>query len=221
MTSPKLVQSPPQGSGLVPSIVEGHFEDLLHGKPGEHVVVAAILQPVGISQRRTKEGVHRTTTYEVVRLEPMRDSHDADHVSWLITRAHDLRHEGSQMALPISNSPAEARANLLAAIEEWAKDENVSQEQLDERWLAYFGGPEHASTDKVDKGSLVQIQEFAGHVGAIVGPYADGSTDAAPAEGGEGDDESGAEGDDEAAAEVPEGERRLASVPFQSPAGEA
>lgn len=199
MTAPKLVQSPPDGSGLVPSIVDKHYNDLSRGIPGEHVVATVVLQPVGTSQRRTKEGWHRTVTYEAVRLEVMRDAHDADQVTWLLQRAHDLRHTGgSQMTLPVTNNPSEMRANILAAIDEWAKGENITQDQLNAQWTEHFGG-EFAATTEVAKGSLAQVQEFAGHVGAIDDPYADGNNEPTkpaaddPSDDGEPDDAAGAE----------------------------
>jgi hypothetical protein len=165
----KLVSNPPQGSGLVPSIVDRHYADLTQGKPGELLVAGVVLQPVGTSSRRTKDGIHTTTTYEIVRLEVMRDSHDADHVSWLITRHHDLRHGGDQQTLPL-NSPVELRDSTLAALREWAEAEGLSEQELDERFQSYFGGPEHASAAVVKAGSLVQLREFAFHVGAVEDP---------------------------------------------------
>lgn len=197
MTSPKLVTSPPQGSGLVPSIVDKHYDDLVRGVPGEHITAAVILQPVGIKQRRTKDGIHREVTYEVVRLEPMRDQHDADQVTWLVTRAHDLRHDGQQMTLPVS-SPAEMRASIETALTEWATGEDIDQDALNAQWTSYFGGPEHAATQEVAKGSLAQLQEFAGHVGAIDDPYATDEPQAVapPAFSDDGGDD-GAEPDDE------------------------
>ncbi len=166
MTTAKLVASPPQGSGLVGQLVERHYADLVQGKPGEHLVVAAVMQPVGTSSRRTKEGIHTTTTYELVRLEVMRDSHDADHVQWLITRAHDQRHGGAQETLPLS-SPSELRESTLRAIAEWSAEHGLTPAQVDERWSGYFGGPEHASSATVEHGSLVQLREFAHHIGAL------------------------------------------------------
>lgn len=201
MTAPKLVTNPPEGSGLVPSLVDGHYEDLVRGRPGEHIVVAAVLQPVGVSQRRTKDGIHRTVTYETVRIEPIREQHDADQITWLLTRAHDLRHSGSQMTLPVTNSPGEQRALLLDALREWASNEDVTQDQLNERFVAHFGGAEYAAASEVDKGSLAQLLEFAGTVGAIEDPYADGSDGSDDPE----DDDiagDGAEPDDDAAADA-------------------
>jgi hypothetical protein len=212
LTAPKLVTNPPEGSGLVPSIVDQHYSDLSRGVPGEHVVAAVVLQPVGTSQRRTKEGWHRTVTYEAVRLEVVRDSHDADTVTWILQRAHDLRHSGSQMTLPVTNNPSEMRANILAALDEWAAGENVTQDQLNERWIAHFGGKDFAATQEVAKGSLAQLQEFAGQVGAIEDPYADGSA-STPADDDE-DDEP--EADDEPAPPKAKRGKKLTAVPDES-----
>jgi hypothetical protein len=172
MSTPKLVTNPPQGSGLVPSLVDRHWEDLSRGKPGELIAVVALLQPVGTSQRRTKDGVHRTVTYEAVRLEPMRDTHDADNITWEVTRAYERRTSGggAQTELPLHNSPAEQLSGLLVALDEWRENEGITVEDLDERWTSYFGGSEHAASSTVRAGSLLQLTEFARYVGAVSDP---------------------------------------------------
>lgn len=202
MTTPKLATNPPQGSGLVGQLVDAHYEALARGWETEQFAAACILKPVGHSSRTTKDGVHRAVTYEVVRLEPMRDAHDADQVTWLVTRAHDLRHEGSQMTLPVTNSPSEQRANLLVAIEEWATANDVDQETLNARWLDHFGGIEHASAAEIEKGSLANVLEFAGAVGAIEDPYANGKPSDPPfsdMDAPDGDDPTDAEDDPDGA----------------------
>lgn len=167
MTTAKLVTAPPQGSGLIGQLVDKHYTDLVTGKPGEHLVATCVLQPVGTSSRRTKDGIHTAVTYEVVRLEVMHDSHDADQVTWLTTRAHDQRHAGTeQTALPF-DSPSELRESTLAAIKEWAAEQDLDAASVDDRWLSYFGGSEHAAAAVVEHGSLVQLREFAFHVGAL------------------------------------------------------
>ena len=167
MSTPKLVSNPPQGSGLVPSLVDRHYRDLVQGRPGEHVVATCVLQPVGQSSRRTKDGIHTTVTYEVVRLEVINDAHDAEQATWLLTRAHDQRHSGSaQIALPF-DTPAALRDSTVDAIREWGKDEGLTADDVNARWVDYFGGPENASSATFDTGSLVQLREFAYHVGAL------------------------------------------------------
>lgn len=190
MSTPKLVSAPPQGSGLVPSLVDRHYRDLVQGKPGEHIVAVVVLQPVGQSSRRTKDGIHTAVTYEPVRLEVVHDAHDADQATWLMTRAHDQRHSGSeQVPLPFDN-PTELRESTLAAIKEWAGEEGLSDSEVNARWVDYFGGPEHASSATVDHGALVQLREFAYSVKAIADDKeADAALEKARAAAGDADDD--------------------------------
>jgi len=174
VTVAKLVQNPPQGSGLVPMLVDEHYEELVRGRPGKLIAAQVLLQAVGTSQRRTKDGIHRTVTYEVVRLEPVRDTHDADNVAWEITRSYELRTtpHGTQTELPLANSPAEKRESLIEALFEWASENDVSQADLDLRWVDYFGGREHASSETVRTGALIQLMEFARFLEAVKDPFA-------------------------------------------------
>lgn len=169
MSTPKLVTNPPQGSGLIPSLVDQHWEDLVRGKTGELVPVVALLQPVRQGSHRTKDGIHRTVTYEVVRLEPVHDQHDADQVAWQVTHAYEQRtgrSNGQQQTL--FAGPAEQRDGLIRDLFEWASEEGVQEAELNERWLQYFGGAEHAASATPRAGSLVQLMEFGRYCGAIV-----------------------------------------------------
>lgn len=171
MTTPKLVANPPQGSGLVSALVDGHYEDLVRGKPGPLIAARVLLQPVGTSLRKTKDGIHRTVTYEVVRLEPVRDPHAADNVTWEITHDYELRTSGGGTSqLSLLNSPAEQRESLVEAIREWASDEDTPMAEVDARWLDYFGGADNAASATVQAGSLVHLLEFARYVGAVTDP---------------------------------------------------
>jgi len=170
VSTPKLVTNPPQGSGLVPQLVDQHWEELVRGKPGELIPVVALLQPVGQGLRRTKDGMHRTVTYEVVRLEPVHDSHDADQVVWQVTNAYEKRtssHSGAQQQVMFAG-PDEQRASLIRDLFEWADEEQVTEPDLNDRWLQYFGGSEHAASATPRAGSLVQLMEFGRYCGAIV-----------------------------------------------------
>lgn len=179
MSSPKLVTNPPQGSGLIPSLVDRHWEDLSRGKPGELLAAVCLLQPVGTSQRRTKDGVHRTVTYELVRLEPVRDAGEADDVTWQVTKAYERRTSGgSQGELPLHDSLGEQRERLLGYLEEWRVEEELSVVELDERWVSYFGGPENAASSTAKAGSLLQLTEFTRYCGALVNEAATASATA-------------------------------------------
>lgn len=179
MTTPKLVANPPQGSGLVSSLVDEHYEDLVRGKPGPLIAARVLLQPVGTSQRRTKEGVHKTVTYEVVRLEPVRDPHAADNVAWEISHDYELRTSGGGTQLSLLNSPAEQRESLIEAIREWASDNDRPMADVDAQFLDHFGGPEHQAAATVQAGSLIHLMEFARYVGAVEDPKP--AADPAPA----------------------------------------
>ncbi|MDP9168273.1 MAG: hypothetical protein M3O32_19750, partial [Actinomycetota bacterium] len=169
MTAPKFVANPPQGSGLVPSLVDKHYEDLLRGRAGELIPAMCLLQPVGLSQRRTKDGVHRTVTYEVVRLEPVRDPHEADQTVWEVTRLYERRTtpDGAQTSLALHNSPAEQREGLIEALRDWSSEHDIAAADLDAKWLSHFGGPQYAASATVQAGSLLQLMEFARVVGAV------------------------------------------------------
>jgi hypothetical protein len=170
MASPKLVRNPPEGSGLVPSIVDGHYADLVQGKPGELIAARVLLQPVGAKLARTKNGTVSEVVYEMVRCEPVRDRHEADKVTWEISRDYESRTSiNGQDQLPLAG-PDEQREQLLDALREWASEQDVSWSDLDERWTDYFGGREHAASETVRAGSLLQLMEFARVVGAVSDP---------------------------------------------------
>lgn len=206
MTAAKLVTNPPEGCGLVSQIVERHYQDLVRGKPGELIAAQVMLQPVGQKSRRTKDGWKTEVVYEIVRLEPARDSHEADTIAWEITRAYENRTSGSaQQALPLSNSPAEQRDSLIEALFEWASEQDVTQGDLDARWVDYFGGRDHAASETVRSGALIQLMEFARYVGAVEDPKPGDEETGEDADDdgfGQGDDEP-EQDDDEPAAAVP------------------
>jgi hypothetical protein len=170
MAAPKLVRNPPDGSGLVPSIVDRHYADLTRGKPGELIAARVLLQPVGTKLTKTKAGTKTEVVYEMVRCEPVRDSHEADKVAWEIGRDYELRTStGAQEQLPMS-SPGEQREQLLDSIRDWASENDTSWADLDARWTDYYGGRQHAASETVQAGSLLQLMEFARVIGAVQDP---------------------------------------------------
>lgn len=205
MASPKLVRNPPEGSGLVPSLVDRHYASLTRGEPGELIVARVLLQPVGTKLARTKAGTKTEVVYEVVRCEPVRDAHEADNVTWEITRSYEQRTSiGAQTQLPLVNSPAEQRESLIESLREWAGEQDIGRGELDERWTTYYGGREHAASETVQAGSLLQLMEFARYVGAVKDPVTGKDDDDADADGfGAGDDEPQRDDDEPVAAAVP------------------
>jgi hypothetical protein len=172
VTTARLVQNPPDGCGLLPQLVEQHYQDLVRGKPGELIAAEVLLQPVGHSGRRLKTGSKNSVLYEIVRLEPARDRHEADNIAWNISRSYEARTSTSngQQTLPLANSPAEQRESLIEACFEWASENDVSQEDLDARFTDHFGGREHGHAETVRAGGLVQLMEFARYIGAVKDP---------------------------------------------------
>lgn len=221
MTTAKFVVNPPEGSGLVPSLVDRHYQELVRGKPGELVAARVLLQPVGQHSRRTKDGWRTGVTYEVVRLEPARDSHEADNITWEISRDYETRTSvGGQQTLPMANSPSEQREKHLEALWEWASEKDIPRADLDERWTSYFGGSEHAASSTVQAGSLLQLLEFARYVGAVEDPKA-GSDDDSDGFGEDAEDDAAQDDDEPAAAATTKpvkkqaAAKKLAAVPFQ------
>lgn len=202
MTAAKLVTNPPEACGLVPQMVQGHYNDLVRGKPGELIAAMCMLQPVGQKSRRTKDGWKTEVVYEIVRLEPARDSHEADNLAWEISRAYESRTSGSAQELLPLNSPSEQRDSLIEALFEWASEKDLAQADLDARWVDYFGGREHAASETVRTGALIQLMEFARYVGAVE----DAKTGAAD------DDEDGF-GDGDPDEEDPDNDSTASAVP--------
>lgn len=170
MTAAKLVTNPPEACGLLAQMVQGHYNDLVRGKPGELIAAMCMLQPVGQKSRRTKDGWKTEVVYELVRLEPARDSHEADTIAWEISRAYEARTSGSAQDMLPLNSPSEQRDSLIEALFEWASEQDLPQADLDVRWVDYFGGREHAASETVRTGALIQLMEFARYVGAVEDP---------------------------------------------------
>lgn len=193
MTEAKLVTSPGEGSGLTHTVNEKVYADLVAGRPPGTIAVVGLMVPVGYGERQTAKGYKRHVQYDFLRLEPVRDSHDADDVAWRVTRAYEQRtsRHGAQAELPLGNSPSEQRNGLLEVIREYASENQLTEGDLDEKWLSYFGGPEHAASATVAAGSLLQLMEFGRFVGAVEDPVPgkDEPDDEDDDGFGEGDDE--------------------------------
>lgn len=156
-------------SGLVHSLNDRVFADLIAGRPAGTIAVVGLMVPAGAGMDKTAKGTKQYVKYEFLRLEPIRDAGEADTVAWQVTRAYEYRTgTGEQGELPLGHgSPDEERQSLLAAIAEWASETGLSEAQVADRWLDVFGGFEHASSPSPDKGTLLHLLEFAYTVGAV------------------------------------------------------
>lgn len=166
MTAAKLQTNPPEGSGLNHSLLDRIYTDLVMGKRIDAIPVVGLLVPVGHGERKTAKGTHRRVEFDFLRLEPVKDQSDAEQVAWQITRAYDLRHGPSsgQTELPLANSPEEKRSALREQLAEWASDNNVTEDELDQRFVEMLGGQEYAAAERVADASLVHLVEFVGYV---------------------------------------------------------
>lgn len=190
MTEAKFTRNAPQDSGLISNITDIDFRAVTTGRPAELRAARVLLQAVGHGGGKTKDGARHHVVYEIVRLEPASDQHDADNITWEISHAYETRtSRGTQQTLPMLNSPAEQRESLLDAIKEWASEQDVPTKDLDVRWLDLFGGREHSASETVQAGSLLHLMEFARTIGAVEDPKA--------GEAGEDGDRSDGDADEE------------------------
>jgi hypothetical protein len=173
MTEAKFTRNAPQGCGLVSSITDRDFRNVTSGQPTELIAARVLLQAVGHGGGKTKDGARHHVVYEIVRLEPATDQHDADDLTWEISHAYEARTgRGDQTTLPLVNSPGEQRESLIEAIKEWAGDNDVAMKDLDERWVLLFGGRGYHASETVQAGGLLQLMEFAREIGAVDNPKA-------------------------------------------------
>lgn len=164
MTDARIVSKAPEGSGLTHGLLDQLYEKRHQGMPIDAIPVVGLLKVAGSGEQDTAKGGKRHVKLEFLRLEPVRDPHDAEQVAWQIIRADDIRHSPAQGELPLANSPEERRQSLLEELAEWRSDNDVTEDELDTRFVDMLGGPEHAAAEHVRDASLVHLIEFHGYV---------------------------------------------------------
>lgn len=165
MTDARLVSKAPEGSGLTNGLLDDLYEKRMKGMPLDAIPVVGLLKVAGSGEHDTAKGASRHVKLEFLRLEPVKDPHDAEQVAWQITRADDARHRPTgQGELPLSNSPEERRQSLREELAEWASNNGVTEDELDARFVDMLGGAEHAAAERVADASLVHLVEFVGYV---------------------------------------------------------
>lgn len=181
MTSAKLATAPAEGHGLTRDICDQLYAALQDGKPLGQLVVVGLLDPVGTSQRKTAQGVHRSVTLEALRLEVL-SGDDAAAVRHIITQVYESRvgaDGGTQRRLPLDFGrlgDEEQRLTLIERIESHANDQQWTGKTLDNKWKSYYAVGESPTTaaGTYEKGSVVHLTEFAQSIGAIEDPDAGG-----------------------------------------------
>lgn len=168
MTNLKLQTNPPEGSGFTHGLLDELYDKRQSRQHIEYVVVQGLLKISGHGENDTAKGTKRHVKGEFIRLEPVRDTSDAEDVAWQITRSFERRTTpgNPQGELPLSNSSAERKRSYLEQLDEWAKDHEKTTEELDEMFVDMLGGPEHAAATKVANATLVHLIEFVGWITA-------------------------------------------------------
>lgn len=172
----KLKPAMPPG-GILAQHVDQDFADFVAGRTVTQRVCIGVWQAGGVSSSNQEKGRVNHTAYEALHFVEVTDPHEADKVRHLITQTRAARGLAVHQPALFEAPEDEQREGLLELLREWSSEQDVAREDLDARWLDYFGGPEHAASATVQAGSALQLREFALYVGAIsdepVGPAVD------------------------------------------------
>lgn len=187
MTTAKLVQAPAEGHGVTDTITDALYQALVGGKPTRPIIGLVLLEPIGTSQRKTAQGLHRSVTFEAVKLEPVHDSGQAGELMWLLQALYEQRTStGEQRALPLGIPGIEVeekRQESMERIEAWSTEQEMTGGDLDTAWREHFGiGPDqdfsygdHGVPGDYRKAGLQQLLEF--RFAHVEEPHADGEID--------------------------------------------
>jgi hypothetical protein len=172
MTTAKLVQAPAEGHGVTDTITDALYQALVGGKPTRPIIGLVLLEPIGTSQRKTAQGLHRSVTFEAVKLEPVHDSNQAGELMWLLQALYEQRTStGEQRALPLGIPGIEVeekRQESMERIEAWSAEQEMTGGDLDTAWREHFGiGPDQDFSNgdtgvpgDYRKAGLQQLLEF-------------------------------------------------------------
>lgn len=196
MTAARLVSNPAEGHGLTQRITDPLFHSLANDEDVDAIPCVVLLRPVGHGSRNTANGRKQFVQFEVARLEPIHDEHDADQVRHMIQTAWDRRH--SAQTLPLdwpSRNDEDQRRFLFGLIDEWAAEEGKQPGEIAEAWRDHFG-IDVGTTDTpagyapVDyrKADAHRLREFCLSVGVIADSAAEVAAEAATDQGDEPDD---------------------------------
>lgn len=173
MTTARLLTAPGEGHGLTDKQTNELYKALVDGKPTAPIVAVVLLEPVGTSQRKTAQGLHRSVTFEATRLEPVHDANQSGELRYLIQALYEQRTStGQQRSLPLGlGADEEKRHALLERIEDWSNEEGMTGVELEKAWRAHFGiDPDkdfsygdHGVPGDYHKAGVQQLLEFALH----------------------------------------------------------
>lgn len=167
MTTPTHTSAIPAG-GILTQHVDGDYADYNAGRPLQQRVLISVVQAGGIASNNTKKGRTKAVKYEDLHLVEVTDPHEADRLRHLLTQLQADR--GLRVKQPglFDLTDEEQRDSLLDMIREHASEQDIPMTELDARFVDYFGGAENASAETVQAcRSVLQLKEFAFHIGAI------------------------------------------------------
>lgn len=202
MTTPTHTSAIPAG-GILTQHVDSDWQDYVAGRPLQQRVCIAVVQPSKISAGNTQKGRSKSVGYEDVHFVEVTDAHEADRLRHLLTQLKADR--GLLIKQPglFDLTDEEQRDSLLDMIKEHASEQDIPITELDARFVDYFGGQDNASAETVQAcRSVLQLKEFAFHIGAIAEtkPEGESAVDDPPFSDGSDDPcDDGSEPDDEAA----------------------
>lgn len=172
-TTAKLLTALPKNHGLDPRLVDGHYNELVNKTRPEPVVALIVLEP---HKHAGDVDGDNEVSYKVLHVEP-----DADMTKQHLARIEELRADRlGFLPLDFETRPdEEQRLELIEAIDKWSERTGVTGADVDERWRSHFGIGEGAAeglAGTYEKGSTVQLLEFARTIGAVTDPESDSDT---------------------------------------------
>jgi hypothetical protein len=186
MTAARLISNPAEGHGLTSRVTDPLYHALANDEDtGETIACVVLLKPVGHGSRNTANGRKQFVQFEVARIEPVTEAHDAEQVRHLIQSAWDRRHTVQTLPLDWPNrNDEEQRRFLFGLIDEWAADESKTPGEVGEAWRTYYGiEPDAKDTPAgyapVDyrKADAHKLREFCLSVGVLADDDVAGTSD--------------------------------------------
>lgn len=170
--------------GILNQHVDSDFADFIAGRPATQRVCISVVQVGAVHSSNQEKGRSNKASYETVHLVEVSDPHQADQLRHLLTQLRADRGLMAKQPALFDATEEEQRESLLDMIKDWASENDTPMADVDQKWVEYFGGAEHAQSETVQASrSVLQLKEFALYVGAIT----DGPGDEQP------DDTSGVE----------------------------
>lgn len=175
-TAAKLLTAIAEGHGLS-QITDSIWSAKVAGKPAGDVLALVILKPTTIGQSDTKQGTHRSVSFEAARLEPVLDSNQSSELRWLLQKLYEQRTStGEQQTLHLGiGTEEERRAEVMERLEDWAETEGRTGAELEQLWREHFGiGPDSEWSfgdsgvpGDYRKASFAHLLSFGYEVGAM------------------------------------------------------